>query len=201
MATLLVAGLAAPVAVGAVGIAGARDTTYPAREAGAAALGSVVVPPPRHDPAKPTVALVLGVQGANVADLLAPYEVLADTGRFNLYTVAAERRPVTLTGGLDLLPDLTFAELDARTLAGPDVIVVPQLVGGGTATVAAASTVVARIPVHRCVSDLGSRADVPRDGCRHAVPCRGVRQLDASRGARPDPSAPNPPPITDATTR
>lgn len=137
VATLLVAGLAAPVAVGAVGIAGARDTTYPAREAGAAALGSAVVSPPRHDPAKPTVAFVLGAQGANVADVLAPYEVLADTGRFNLYTVAAERRPVTLTGGLDLLPDLTFAELEARALAGPDVIVVPQLVGGGTAAVAA----------------------------------------------------------------
>ncbi|MEV4196735.1 DJ-1/PfpI family protein [Micromonospora globbae] len=80
---------------------------------------------------------MLGAQGANVADLLAPYEVLADTGGFNLYTVAAERRPVTLTGGLDLLPDLTFAELNTRIPAGPDVIVVPQLVGAGTPAVAA----------------------------------------------------------------
>lgn len=93
--------------------------------------------PPRHDPAKPTVAFVLGAQGANVADVLAPYEVFADTGGFNLYTVAAERRPVTLTGGLDLLPDLTFAEFDTRIPAGPDVIVVPQLVGAGTPAVAA----------------------------------------------------------------
>jgi transcriptional regulator GlxA family with amidase domain len=38
---------------------------------------------------------------------------------------------VPLTGGLDLIPDLTFEQLDQRLLAPPDVIVVPQLVDAG----------------------------------------------------------------------
>ena len=86
------------------------------------------VAPPAHAPDKPTVAVVVGNAGANVADALVPYDVLASTGRFNVYTVAPERRPVPLLGGLDLLPDLDFAQL-SRRLGGkaPDVTVVPEL--------------------------------------------------------------------------
>jgi putative intracellular protease/amidase len=70
----------------------------------------------------------VGNQGANAADTLAPYETLAAGGMFNLYTVAPERRRVTLTGGLDLVPDLDFAGLEQR-LAGrvADVVVVPAM--------------------------------------------------------------------------
>jgi putative intracellular protease/amidase len=76
--------------------------------------------------------VVLGSAGANAADVLAPYEVLAGTGAFNVYTVAARRGPVPLTGGLDLVPDLTFEQLSDRLPGGtPDVIVVPQLPGAG----------------------------------------------------------------------
>ena len=53
--------------------------------------------------------------------------MLAATGAFNLYTAAPQRRPVPLTGGLDLVPDLTFGELDDRLPEGPEVIVVPQV--------------------------------------------------------------------------
>ena len=53
----------------------------------------------------------MGALGAEVSDVLAPYEILAATDRFNVYTVGPERRPVPLTGGLDLVPDLTFDEL------------------------------------------------------------------------------------------
>ena len=63
-----------------------------------------------------------------MADL---FEVLADSGAFNLYTVAPQRRPVPLTGGLDLVPDLSFGQLDQRLPATPDVIVVPQLPDAG----------------------------------------------------------------------
>src|SRR5690606_8413012 len=84
--------------------------------------------PPAHDPGRPTAVVVVGNGGANVADVLAPYEVLAGTGAFNVYVVAPERRPVTLLGGLDVLPDLSFAELDRRLEgAAPDVTVVPEL--------------------------------------------------------------------------
>ena len=65
--------------------------------------------------------------GANAADVLAPYEVFAATGAFNLYTVAPQRQPVPLTGNLDLIPDLCLGQLDQRLPNGPEVIVVPQL--------------------------------------------------------------------------
>ncbi|AXB43703.1 DJ-1/PfpI family protein [Amycolatopsis albispora] len=82
--------------------------------------------PLRHDPAKPTAVVVVGDRGAVVSDVLAPYEIFAATGKFNVYTAASQRRPVPLTGGLDLVPDLTFTELAARTPVA-DLVVVPAL--------------------------------------------------------------------------
>ncbi|MDN5853163.1 MAG: AraC family transcriptional regulator, partial [Actinomycetia bacterium] len=53
---------------------------------------------PVHDPARPTAVVVLDAGGTEVSDVLSSYETLAVTGRFNVYTVAATRRPVPLTG-------------------------------------------------------------------------------------------------------
>jgi putative intracellular protease/amidase len=91
--------------------------------------------PPAHDPTKPTAVVVVGAHGAEVSDVLVPYEILASTGLFNVYTVAPEHRPVTLTGGLDLVPDLTFDDLAARTAAA-DLVVVPALPDVGEPTTA-----------------------------------------------------------------
>jgi transcriptional regulator GlxA family with amidase domain len=125
-ATVLV-GLVVPGAVGAVGIARATGEIYLARDPGAPPAPVDTAAAPTHDPGKPTAVVLLAPRGANAADVLAPYEVLAATGAFNLYTVAARRQPVPLTGGLDLVPDLTFEELQGRLGAAPEVIVVPQL--------------------------------------------------------------------------
>jgi transcriptional regulator GlxA family with amidase domain len=113
--------------VAAVGIAGARGEVYTPRDASAPPAPVDKVAVPTHDPDKPTAVILLGPEGANAADVLAPYEVLAATGAFNLYTVAPQRQPVPLTGGLDLVPDLSLGQLDQRLPAGPEVIVVPQL--------------------------------------------------------------------------
>jgi len=128
VAAAALAGLLVPGAAAAFGITRAVGELYPARDPGAPPVPLDTAPAPAHDPARPTAVVVLGAKGANVADVLAPYEVLAATGAFNLYTVAAERRPVPLTGGLDLVPDLSFGQLDDR-LPDPDVILVPQLPG------------------------------------------------------------------------
>lgn len=80
-----------------------------------------------HDPGRPTAVVVLGANGAEVSDVLAPYEVLATSGAFNVYTVAPGREVLPLTGGLHLAPDLTFAELRDRLGAPPDVVVVPAM--------------------------------------------------------------------------
>ncbi|MEX2015924.1 MAG: DJ-1/PfpI family protein, partial [Candidatus Hydrogenedentales bacterium] len=67
--------------------------------------------------------------GANVIDTAGPWEVFQDAsptidGRprrpFKLYTVAKDREPVRMTGGLQVLPAYTFADAPQ-----PQVIVVP----------------------------------------------------------------------------
>jgi putative intracellular protease/amidase len=127
MAATVLVGLVVAGAVAAVGIAGARAEVYTPRGPSAPPVPVDEVAAPTHDPAKPTVVILLGPEGANAADVLAPYEVLAATGAFNLYTVAPERQPVPLTGNLDLVPDLSLAQLDQRLPTGPEVIVVPQV--------------------------------------------------------------------------
>ena len=82
---------------------------------------------PMLDLAKPTVAVVLGRDLTEVADVLAPYTVFQAAGAFNVVTVAETRQPVTLTGNLDVVPHYTFAQLDAQLGQGPDVIVVPYV--------------------------------------------------------------------------
>ena len=69
-----------------------------------------------------------------MSDTLAPYEILATTGAFNVYTVATEAHPVPLTGGLDLVPDLTFAGLDDLLGGTADVVVVPAMPDVGQPT-------------------------------------------------------------------
>ncbi len=125
---IVVAVLAPPAVVGAVNAVSYLDTIYrpPADVSLPAALREMA--PPVHDPGKRTAVVLVGNQGANVEDALGPYETLAASAAFNLYTVAPQRQRVTLTGGLDLVPDLDFAELDRR-LAGrvADVVVVPAM--------------------------------------------------------------------------
>jgi len=126
--TLVLAAVAAVLVVPAVGATvsalAAFDALYapgPSRPVPAAA-------PIPHDPAKPTAVVVVGDHGAVVSDALAPYEILAATGRFNVYTVAPHREPKPLTGGLDLVPDLSFDDLAAKLgQAAPDLVVVPAL--------------------------------------------------------------------------
>ncbi|MCO1659398.1 DJ-1/PfpI family protein [Pseudonocardia humida] len=118
LAALLLPGLGAAVAVPAA--FAAPYEPGPDRPVPAPALAA-------HDPGRPTAAVVVGERGAIVSDVLAPYEILAATGRFNVYTVGPRRAPVPLTGGLDLVPDLSFDDLAARLGGAADVVVVPAL--------------------------------------------------------------------------
>ena len=89
---------------------------------------AVPLPPPVHDPHKPTVAVLLGNTFSEPTDVLGPYAMFAESGEYNVYTVAASRTVRTLTGGLDLVPHLSFEELAARLHGDPDIVVVPQIV-------------------------------------------------------------------------
>src|SRR5882724_385052 len=84
--------------------------------------------PPELDPQKPTVAVVLGNGVTEVGDTLAPYVAFKTAGAFNVITVADRKVPVALSGGLDVVPHFTFAELDGRLGRDPDLIIIPNIV-------------------------------------------------------------------------
>ena len=95
---------------------------------GALVASVVPLPPPVHDPHKPTVAVLLGNTASEPTDVLGPYAMFAESGKYNVYTVATSRAVRTLTGGLDLVPHLSFDQLAARLHGDPDIVVVPQIV-------------------------------------------------------------------------
>jgi putative intracellular protease/amidase len=133
----VVAVVVAVLLLPAVGAAVSAVMTFDALYAPGPDRPVPAAPPVAHDPMKPTAVVVVGDRGAVVSDVLAPYEILAATGRFNLYTVAPQRGHVPLTGGLDLVPDLTFDELAVRTGAvAPDLVVVPALADEGEPSMA-----------------------------------------------------------------
>lgn len=87
--------------------------------------------PPRHDPVKPTVAVLLGGDGTEITDFLVPYELFSRSDRFNVYAVAPELNELKLsplTGGLDVLPEHDYKSLERLLSGRPDVIVVPAMV-------------------------------------------------------------------------
>lgn len=124
--------------VSVVGVKAALSDRYEGPPAAARGQAGELPAPPRHDPDKPTAVVMLDKGGSEVTDVLAPYEVLSESGAFNVYAAApgrdTEREAVTLSGGLDVLPQLSLAELDRR-LGGedPDVIVVPAMWDVGSA--------------------------------------------------------------------
>lgn len=124
-----VAALAAITGAGWTTAADAIAAVYPAPVALTEQVTKAVeqAPIPAYDPTRPTAVVLLGNQGANVVDAMAPYAALKESRAFNVYTVAPTRRPVPLNGGLDVVPDLSFADLKQQVPLGADVIVVPAV--------------------------------------------------------------------------
>ncbi|GAA4420401.1 DJ-1/PfpI family protein [Actinokineospora soli] len=70
------------------------------------------------------VAVAVGSSGSVAADALAPYAVFARAEQFGVRVVGESLAPVTLSGGLHVVPDMTFGQ-GGRA---PDVVVVPAVV-------------------------------------------------------------------------
>src|SRR5690349_12296464 len=121
----LVAFAALPLGVGYVG-ARSAFTTYLGR-APEQLPASILPPLPALDSEKPTVVVVLGNDVTEVADTLGPYVAFKTAGAFNVVTAAERRAPVALSGGLDVVPDFSFAELDAKLGRDPDLVIVPNI--------------------------------------------------------------------------
>ncbi|MBE1442514.1 DJ-1/PfpI family protein [Paenibacillus sp. OAS669] len=80
---------------------------------------------PVYDSKKQTVAVVLANEVTEVFDFLVPYEMFSMTGEYNVFAAAPDKNIKSLTGGLDVVPHVTFDELDQLTGKGPDIIVIP----------------------------------------------------------------------------
>ncbi len=109
-------------------------------------VGAPHLQPPASGPI--VVAFVV-TGGANVIDFAGLWEVFQDTMAagaqemaFRLYTVGDTRNPVTLTGGLKLVPDYTFDDAPV-----PAVIVVGTRAAGWTTRVSTACAVANRPPI------------------------------------------------------
>ncbi len=82
--------------------------------------------PPSSD-GKIVVALVLGHSGSDAADVLAPFQVLASSPDFTVYTIADTTDPAPLDGGIWVRPDYAFADVASGKAPAPDLVVVPAV--------------------------------------------------------------------------
>lgn len=82
---------------------------------------------PRHDDRRLTAAVLLDHAGTEISDFLLPFELLAASGEVNVYATAPESRPATLTGGLDVMPHLSYADFGRLPIGHADLIVVPYM--------------------------------------------------------------------------
>ncbi|MCC7360608.1 MAG: DJ-1/PfpI family protein [Anaerolineales bacterium] len=84
------------------------------------------------DPARPTVAIVLGSSRTEDTDFLIPYELFSAAGAYNVYGVAPERQVYSTAGGLEVMPDYSYAELAAMLGHAPEVVVIPAIPNPGS---------------------------------------------------------------------
>ena len=100
-----------------------KPTALAIPQAGAGALHTK-----SFDPTKQTVAVVLGSRRTEITDALIPYELFSASGAYNVYAVAPEREANSLAGGLEVMPDYSYAELDKLLGSkSPDVVVIPAI--------------------------------------------------------------------------
>jgi AraC family transcriptional regulator, transcriptional activator FtrA len=127
LAIVLVPLLSGVIGMGARMVSSVRTGTTPPPFTGAHPS------PPAHDPSKRTAVIIAANSGTEGSDFLAPYEVLARSGAFNLYAVAPERHIThlfpggPLLRGVDFVPHYAFAEYDSAIGSDPDLIVIPFL--------------------------------------------------------------------------
>lgn len=88
--------------------------------------------PPALDPSKKIAVVVSGPRGVEIGDAMEAYEVLARSDLYTVYTVAAERKPLSLNPGpslgassIDFVPHFSFAEYEQQIGRAPDLIAIP----------------------------------------------------------------------------
>jgi transcriptional regulator GlxA family with amidase domain len=87
--------------------------------------------PPVPDSTKKIAVVLASAYGAEITDFVAPYEILARSGAFDVFAVAPERKVLPLVNAnmaattLDFVPHFSFAEYETLVGRTPDVIAIP----------------------------------------------------------------------------
>ena len=114
------------VALGTVGYFSTLSLTLPKPtdlEIPKTGVGSLITK--SFDLKRPTVAVVLGSNRTEGTDFLIPYQLFSASEAYNVYAVAPERKMTSLAGGLEVMPDFSYAELKTLLGKSPDVVVIP----------------------------------------------------------------------------
>jgi|GEM_PF-3349297 len=77
-------------------------------------------PPPLTSKLK--AALLVSNEGTQITDLLSTYQILAESGVFDVFTVAPQRKLSPTTGAIDLLPHYSF-----KNMPKADLLVIPPV--------------------------------------------------------------------------
>jgi len=99
------------------------------------AIAAPLPPLPVPDPTKKIAVVLSSAYGAEITDTLPNFEILADSGAFNVYSVAPERTVLPLVSetlrptGLDFIPHFSYAEYASQIGRDPDLIVIPGMPG------------------------------------------------------------------------
>lgn len=78
-------------------------------------------------PRDPVIAVIALNEGTETTDFLIPYGVLKRAGIKHVQAVAVDDGDVTLMPALRVVPDITFADFDARHPEGADIVIVPAV--------------------------------------------------------------------------
>jgi transcriptional regulator GlxA family with amidase domain len=114
-----------------LGISTAGASSLPA----AAATGNPAASPEKMAPwharfhrDRPIVAVIAENSGTELVDFVVPYGVLARSGVAEVIAVATREGPVTMRPALQVQPQATIAQFDARFPEGADYVIVPFMV-------------------------------------------------------------------------
>jgi putative intracellular protease/amidase len=114
-----------------LGISAACASSLPA----SAATGSPAASPEEMAPYharfnrdRPVIAVVAENSGTELVDFVVPYGVLARSGVAEVIAVATHEGAVTMRPALQIQPQATIAQFDARYPEGADYVIVPAMV-------------------------------------------------------------------------
>jgi hypothetical protein len=82
----------------------------------------------------PVIAVAAEISGTELVDFVVPYGVLARSGVAEVIAVATREGAVTMRPALQIQPQATIAQFDARYPKGADYVIVPDQALAGIAT-------------------------------------------------------------------